>query len=277
MGACCGNNKEYPTTTKFYCHPCVVEHFGQPKRWFSNNDEDIMSEHIHNTDAGFDLRYPRKDAIKLESYSRICIDLKIALEISATIMVQLASRNSLVKKGINIRRGIIDVEYIGNIITMLQNDSEKTYIIEPNKKIAQAIFLPLVKIAQLVLVRKREKLGITARGIQGFGSTDRIDIPVNMAEEKIVDKEEIISTHQTISILPYDQYMLAIKREVRDQAQLFEAKATICELGRIGLTNLYISAKSPKNIKIPIYNTTESVIEIPKRTIIGYLTTKVED
>ncbi|KAG9295822.1 hypothetical protein G9A89_009051 [Geosiphon pyriformis] len=180
--------------------------------------------------------------------------------------------DSLVKKRINIRGGIIDAEYVRNIIAMLQNNSEKIYIIEPNKKIAQTIFLLLVKIAQLVSVEKREKLGITARGIQRFGSTDRINIPVNMAEEKIVDKEKIISTRQLISILSYDQYMLTIKREVKDQAQLFEAEATICELGEIGLTNLYISAKSPKNIKIPIYNTTEKVIKIPKRTIIGYLT-----
>ncbi|KAG9306336.1 hypothetical protein G9A89_018219 [Geosiphon pyriformis] len=139
---------------------------------------------------------------------------------------------------------------------MLQNDSEKTYIIELNEKIAQAIFLPLVKIAQLVSVGNREELGIIAKEIQEFGSTGRIDIPVNIVEE---------------------EYMLPIKREIKNQAQLFEAEVTICELGEIGLTNLYISAKSPKNIKIPIYNTTRSIIEIPKRTIIGYLTTEVED
>ncbi|KAG9307343.1 hypothetical protein G9A89_017172 [Geosiphon pyriformis] len=105
----------------------------------------------------------------------------------------------------------------------------------------------------------------------------RIDIPINMAEEEIVDKRKIISTHHTISISPYDQYMLAIKREVKNQAQLFEAKATICKSGKIELTNLYILANSPKNIKIPIYNTMRHVIEIPKEIIIEYLTTKIED
>ncbi|KAG9301403.1 hypothetical protein G9A89_018075 [Geosiphon pyriformis] len=213
-------------------------------------------EHMHNTDAEFNLRYLEKDPIKLEPHLHTCIDLKIALEILATTMVQLASRSSLAKKGINIRGGIIDAGYIGNIIAMLQNNSEKTYIIDPNKKIAQAIFLPLMKVAQLVLVRNREKLGITVRGIQGFELMGRIDVTVNMAEE---------------------EHMLAIKREVKNQAQLFKAEATICKSEEIGLTNLYISAKSPKNITIPIYNTIESVIKIPKGTIIGYLTTKVED
>ncbi|KAG9299715.1 hypothetical protein G9A89_013075 [Geosiphon pyriformis] len=106
-----------------------------------------MSECMHNTDAEFDLKYPEKNPIKLEPHSCIYIDLKIVLKISATIMIQLASRNSLAKKGINIKGGIIDAEYVGNIIAMLQNNSEKAYIIDLNKKIAQAIFLSLVKIA----------------------------------------------------------------------------------------------------------------------------------
>ncbi|KAG9306526.1 hypothetical protein G9A89_004723 [Geosiphon pyriformis] len=98
-----------------------------------------------------------------------------------------------------------------------------------------------------------------------------------MAEEKIVDKEEIISTCQLISILPYDQYMLTIERKVKDQVQIFEAETTICKSGKIGLTNFYILAKSPKHIKIPIYNTTKNVLEIPKGTTIRYLSTEVEE
>ncbi|KAG9305936.1 hypothetical protein G9A89_016589 [Geosiphon pyriformis] len=95
-----------------------------------------MPERTHNTDAEFDLRYPGKYSIKLEPHLCISIDLKIVLEIPATTMVQLASKNSLAKKEINIREGIIDIGYVRNIIAMLQNDSKKTYIIDPNEKIA---------------------------------------------------------------------------------------------------------------------------------------------
>ncbi|KAG9301112.1 hypothetical protein G9A89_012495 [Geosiphon pyriformis] len=160
---------------------------------------------------------------------------------------------------------------------MLQNNSEKAYIIKPNKKIAQAIFLPLVKVAQLVLVENKEKLGITARGIQRFGSTDRIDVPVNMAEEEIVNQGEIILTGQAISIPPYGQYMVEIKQKVKEQNQIFEAKPTLCKLGEIKLINLYIPAKDYSHIKISIYNNTRNVIVISARTIIGYLDTKIED
>ncbi|KAG9286833.1 hypothetical protein G9A89_012383 [Geosiphon pyriformis] len=222
-----------------------------------------MPECVHNTDAGFDLRYPEKNAIKLEPHSHTCIDLKIALEIPATTMVQLASRSSLAKKGINIRGGIIDMEYIGNIIF--------------NEKIVQAIFLPLVRVAQLILVRKRKKLEIKARGIQGFRLTNRVDVPVNMAEEKIVDQEEIISIGQTIFILPYGQYIIGIKQEVKEQNQIFEAEPTLCESGEIGFINLHIPAKDYSHIKIPIYNNTGNVIVIPARTTIEYLSTEIED
>ncbi|KAG9301834.1 hypothetical protein G9A89_004513 [Geosiphon pyriformis] len=201
----------------------------QELRWFSNNNEGIMPECVHNTDVEFNLRYPRKNAIKLKPHLCTCIDLKVKRPI------------------------------------------------EPNKKIAQAIFLPLVKIAQLVSVKNREELGITARGIQGFGLTDRIDVPVNMTEEKVINKREIISTHQSISIPPYNQYMLTIERKVKDQAQIFEAEPTICKSGEIELINLYIPAKNKNHIKILIYNATENIIEIPKGTTIRYLSTEVEE
>ncbi|KAG9298393.1 hypothetical protein G9A89_000392 [Geosiphon pyriformis] len=200
----------------------------------------------------------------------------VALKILATTIVQLAFRSSLAKKGINIRGRIINVGYVENIIAILQNNSEKTYIIEPNKKITQAIFLLLIKIAQLVSVRNREELGITVREISEFGSIDRINVPVNITEEEIINKIKIISTYQLISILPYNQYMLAIERKVKNQTQMFKAEAAICESGKIELINFYIPAKSPKHIKIFIYNTTEDVIKIPKETTIRYLSTEIE-
>ncbi|KAG9307513.1 hypothetical protein G9A89_017343 [Geosiphon pyriformis] len=207
-----------------------------------NSDSNFNNDDNKNNDARFDLRYPEKNAIKLKPHSCICINLKIALEILATI-VQLTSKSSLAKKGINIRGGIINAEYVGNIIVILQNDLEKAYIIEPNKKIAQAIFLFLVKIAKLVSIENRKELEITAKEIQKFRSMGKIDVPVNLAEEKII----------------------------------IETEATLYELGEIGLVNLHILAKNHSHIKISIYNNIKNIIEIPEGIIIGYLTTEIED
>ncbi|KAG9307008.1 hypothetical protein G9A89_003059 [Geosiphon pyriformis] len=105
----------------------------------------------------------------------------------------------------------------------------------------------------------------------------RIDILVNMVEEEIVGQGEIISTSQAISIPSYSQYMLAIERKKKEQEQIFEAEANLCKSGEIGLINLHISAKSYNHIKIPIYNNTGNVINIPEGTTIGYLTTEIEN
>ncbi|KAG9303075.1 hypothetical protein G9A89_000079 [Geosiphon pyriformis] len=40
----------------------------QKLRWFSDNNKGIMPERTHDTNAGFDLRYLGKDAIKLEPH-----------------------------------------------------------------------------------------------------------------------------------------------------------------------------------------------------------------
>ncbi|KAG9304374.1 hypothetical protein G9A89_019936 [Geosiphon pyriformis] len=101
------------------------------------------------------------------------IDLKIAVEIPPGIMVQMASRSSLAKKGINVQGGVIDSGYTGNLMVLLQNNSEKPYTIESKEKIAQAIFLPLVKIGKFVPVENREKLSQTTRGTFGFRLTGK--------------------------------------------------------------------------------------------------------
>ncbi|KAG9294867.1 hypothetical protein G9A89_003207 [Geosiphon pyriformis] len=32
MNACCGDDEEYATATQFYCHVCIIEHFGRPNQ-----------------------------------------------------------------------------------------------------------------------------------------------------------------------------------------------------------------------------------------------------
>ncbi|KAG9299091.1 hypothetical protein G9A89_020404 [Geosiphon pyriformis] len=126
-------------------------------------------------------------------------------------------------------------------------------------------------------LENKKKLEITAKEIQRFGLMDRIDIPVNMAEEEIIDKEEIIFIHQPISIPLYNQYMIVIERKVKDQVQIFETEAILCKSREIGLVNLHIPAKNYSHIKIFIYNNIENIIKILERTTIGYLTTEIKD
>ncbi|KAG9298364.1 hypothetical protein G9A89_003181 [Geosiphon pyriformis] len=213
-------------------------------KWYSDNEEKICPKKAHDTDAGFDLQYPGQSPIIIAPHFLVKIDLKIALEIPVSTMVQVAFRSSLAKKGINIKEEIIDASYMGNIIVMLQNNSNRSYKIESQEKIAQAIFLPLVKILQLTPVT-REELGLTVQEINGFGSSRKRNIPVNFMEE---DSDQV-------------------NQKIQDQALLFEASPEIYSLADVA--NLYLLAKAYKHFKIPIHNLTEDVIEIPKGTLIG--------
>ncbi|KAG9289173.1 hypothetical protein G9A89_022482 [Geosiphon pyriformis] len=150
-------------------------------KYFNNNRQGIKPKKAHEIDAGYNLRYPGKNTLVLKPKSLTKINLKIALEIPPGAMVQIASRSSLASKGINIKGGIIDAGYTGDITVMLQNETDKPFKIEHAEKIAQAIYLPLINISGLQLVNQREQLGKSDRGTQGFGSTGRFTVLVNIA------------------------------------------------------------------------------------------------
>ncbi|KAG9296657.1 hypothetical protein G9A89_009916 [Geosiphon pyriformis] len=71
--------------------------------------------------------------------------------------------------------------------------------------------------------------------------------------------------------------MLAIEKREKEQEQIFEAEATFCKSGEIGLINLHIPAKSHNHSKIFIYNNTRNVVEILEGTTLRYLTMEIED
>ncbi|KAG9301005.1 hypothetical protein G9A89_018957 [Geosiphon pyriformis] len=150
-------------------------------KYFNNNRQGIKPEKTHEINAGYDLRYSNKNTLILKPKSLTKINLKIALEISLGGMVQIASRSSLASKGINVRGGIIDAGYTDNITVILQNETDKLFKIEHAKKIAQAIYLPLINISGLQLVNQRELLEKNKKGTQGFGSTGQFTVPVNIA------------------------------------------------------------------------------------------------
>ncbi|KAG9300313.1 hypothetical protein G9A89_011386 [Geosiphon pyriformis] len=139
-------------------------------KYFHNNEQRIKLEKAHEIDAGYDLRYPDKDTLVLKPKFLTKINLKIALEISPRAMIQIASQSSLASKGINVKGGIIDARYTGDITVILQNETDKPFKIEHAEKIAQVIYLPLINISGLQLVSQRELLEKSERGTNGFGS-----------------------------------------------------------------------------------------------------------
>ncbi|KAG9290813.1 hypothetical protein G9A89_010961 [Geosiphon pyriformis] len=96
----------------------------------------IKPEKAHEIDAEYDLRYSGKDTLVFQPKFLTKINLKIAFEILPKAIIQIASKLLLASKRINIRGGIIDTEYTGDITIMLLNETEKLFKIEHTEKIA---------------------------------------------------------------------------------------------------------------------------------------------
>ncbi|KAG9306584.1 hypothetical protein G9A89_004781 [Geosiphon pyriformis] len=93
-------------------------------KYFDNHGQGIRPKKAHEIDAGYDLRYPGKDTLVLQSKSLTKINLKITLEIPPRAIVQIASKSSLASKKINVKEGVIYAGYTGDIIiihTLLPN------------------------------------------------------------------------------------------------------------------------------------------------------------
>ncbi|KAG9290352.1 hypothetical protein G9A89_007083 [Geosiphon pyriformis] len=215
-------------------------------KYFDNHGQGIRPEKAHEIDAGYNLRYSEKDTLVLQPKSLTKINLKIALEILPEAMVQIASRSSLASKGINIRGGVIDAGYTGDITIMLQNETDKPFKIEHAEKIAQAIYLPLINISGLQSVNNREQLGKSERETQGFGSTGRFTVPVNIALNTQNESHQILQFPQPITILSFgEHYEIYICSKPTTTQQIFESNEQICLKHEILIPNVYI----PKGIK----------------------------
>ncbi|KAG9298953.1 hypothetical protein G9A89_020266 [Geosiphon pyriformis] len=126
------------------------------------------------------------------------------------LFAKFLNRNSV---AINIQGGVIDSGYTGNLMVLLQNNLKKPYTIESKEKIAQAIFLPLVKIGKFVPVENCEELSQTMRGTFGFRSIEK-GIEANFTET-IKKKGEVIKTEQFIMLLPYRKSEIRIKKQLK--------------------------------------------------------------
>ncbi|KAG9295790.1 hypothetical protein G9A89_009019 [Geosiphon pyriformis] len=204
-------------------------------KYFNNNGQGIQPEKAHEIDVEYDLRYPGKDILVLKPKSLTKINLKIALKILPGAMVQIASWSSLTSKEINVRRGIINAGYTRDIT------------IKHAEKIAQAIYLPLINISGLQLVNQREQLRKSNRGIQGFGSTGRFIVPVNIALNTQNKSHQILRLLQLITISPFGEHPeIYICPKSTTTQQIFESNEQVCLKHNILIPNIYIPEGTKK-------------------------------
>ena len=139
----------------------------------SKNDN---PEYQKDGDSGFDLRASLDHHIHLEPLERKLIPTGLFFEIPLGYEIQVRPRSGLaLKQGLTVLNtpGTVDRDYRGEVKIILINLSNKTVMIEPGDRIAQAVVSP-VTTKEVVNITMVDKINTnTDRGSDGFGSTGK--------------------------------------------------------------------------------------------------------
>lgn len=119
--------------------------------------------------AGYDLYSP--EYVTLPANKRTRVPLGICLEIPKKISGQIVSRSSLALEGVDVKAGLIDPDYRGEITVLFENTNSTPYYIKRGQRIAQIVFREF----EVLNVVKVDMLESTDRGEGGFGSTGKVD------------------------------------------------------------------------------------------------------
>lgn len=129
----------------------------------------ILPRYATEGSSGLDLRAAIKNKILLKSKKVILIPTGIAIHISdSNITAMILPRSGLGhKKGIVLGNlvGVIDSDYQGELMVSLWNRSTEEFYINPYDRIAQIIFVPIIR-PNFILVKNFHK---TQRAEKGFG------------------------------------------------------------------------------------------------------------
>lgn len=128
--------------------------------------EAVMPVRSINGDAGMDLCVCEKTVLTPDILTSARTGIKIEFPINYAAIIK--EKSGLALKGIEIKAGVIDHEYRGEIIVLAKNKSDTPVILEKGGKIAQLLIVP-VWTGQPKQVNKVNM--DTIRKDRGFGST----------------------------------------------------------------------------------------------------------
>ena len=121
--------------------------------------------------AALDLRYAADEPMTILPGERRLVPTGIAISPETkNVAALVCARSGLAsKKGLTLANGIgvVDSDYRGEIMAAMINLGNEPYTIEPDERVAQLMFVPVLQ-AKLI---EAETLDETARGTGGFGST----------------------------------------------------------------------------------------------------------
>lgn len=122
--------------------------------------------------AGIDVRANLSASVCVSPGERMLVPTGLYLEVPAGLECQVRPRSGLaLKKGITVLNtpGTIDSDYRGEVGVILINLSNENFTIEPNDRIAQLVFCPVIQVTLI----ETDALESSDRGTGGFGSTGK--------------------------------------------------------------------------------------------------------
>ena len=120
--------------------------------------------------AGADLYNLAGETVTIPAHSTLLIHTGISAEIPEGYCGLIFARSGLAsKRGLAPANkvGVIDADYRGEVMVSVSNTGEEDYIMQPDERFAQMVFVPVYTAAMTVV----DDLDETERGAGGFGST----------------------------------------------------------------------------------------------------------
>jgi len=120
----------------------------------------------HASDAGWDLKSKEDINVAVGKTSAIPTGVSCVIPEGYVGIIKIRSGISL--KGLDATAGVIDSDYRGEIIVLVQNHTDSEIKIEQGERVAQIMVIPCLIEAELLSGKAPKD---TERGIGGFGST----------------------------------------------------------------------------------------------------------
>ena len=126
-----------------------------------------MPTKAHSTDAGFDLYTPYEFTVKAGGSA--VVQTGTHMIIPRGWCGVLVSKSGLNTKMDIQTTGLVDSEYVGEIVVKVQNHGNTDYHFNKGDKVSQIVILPVCD----VVLEETDDLPKTERGAKGFGSSGR--------------------------------------------------------------------------------------------------------
>jgi len=129
------------------------------------HDDSVIPTKSYVTDLGWDLYAYEHTTIHPGGYELISTGIRCGFPEGYGAFFK--DRSSVAKRGLFVRAGVIDGDYVGELMILMYNAGDKIQHINKGDRLAQMVLIPIVNCSILEV----DELKPTERGEGGFGST----------------------------------------------------------------------------------------------------------